>query len=268
MDYLSELAQWRAYCAVEDTIVGCVLISVNKLKFREIFYNPSFHFFSYLLYIIFIISLILSIFIIYLPFKILLHFNYFNYYFSGRFSLRGSELGWTKSWFMNLGLGEESTAKIKLRMGLNLKSYKVLLILSIHHYISLFNFNYYFHFIFDINLYFSLLAPFLYLFSNHFFMHSLNNFNILNYQAYARVRFRTEPLSTFDIGEGLSCAGKIPLPGLLPILRSIPLRVEYRLRINTPQPDIHIRRGKKEGTVRFTYLISFCIIFYYFVFCI
>ena len=26
---------------------------------------------------------------------------------------------------MNLGLGEESTAKIKLRMGLNLKSYKV-----------------------------------------------------------------------------------------------------------------------------------------------
>lgn len=43
----------------------------------------------------------------------------------GRFSLRGSELGWTKSWFMNLGLGEESTAKIKLRMGLNLKSYKV-----------------------------------------------------------------------------------------------------------------------------------------------
>lgn len=83
MDYLSELTQWRAYCAVEDTIIG------------------------------------------------------------GRFSLRGSELGWTKSWFLNLGLGEESTAKIKLRMGLNLKSL----------------------------------------------------------QAYARVRFRTEPLSTFDIGE-------------------------------------------------------------------
>jgi hypothetical protein len=49
----------------------------------------------------------------------------FSSNFSGRFSLRGSELGWTKSWFMNLGLGEESTAKIKLRMGLNLKSYKV-----------------------------------------------------------------------------------------------------------------------------------------------
>ena len=46
-------------------------------------------------------------------------------FYRGRFSLRGSELGWTKSWFMNLGLGEESTAKIKLRMGLNLKSYKV-----------------------------------------------------------------------------------------------------------------------------------------------
>ena len=69
-------------------------------------------------------------------------------------------------------------------------------------------------------------------------------------QAYARIRFRTEPLSTFDIGEGLSCAGKIPLPGLLPILRSIPLRVEYRLRINTPQPDVQIRKGKKDGTVR------------------
>jgi len=130
MDYLSELAQWRAYCAVEDTIVG------------------------------------------------------------GRFSIRGSELGWTKSWFLNLGLGEESTAKIKLRMGLNLQSLK----------------------------------------------------------AYARVRFRTEPLSTFDIGEGLSCAGKLPLPGLLPIFTSLPLRVEYRLRINTPQPDFQIKRGRRDGT--------------------
>ena len=63
------------------------------------------------------------------------------------------------------------------------------------------------------------------------------------------MRFRTEPLSSFDIGEGLSCAGKIPLPGLLPILRSIPLRVEYRLRINTPLPEITIRKGKKDGTV-------------------
>lgn len=69
-------------------------------------------------------------------------------------------------------------------------------------------------------------------------------------KAYARVRFRTEPLSTFDIGEGLTCEGKIPLPGLLPILRSIPLRVEYRLRINTPQPEFTISRGKKDGRVR------------------
>ena len=36
--------------------------------------------------------------------------------------------------------------------------------------------------------------------------------------------------------QGLSCAGKLPLPGLLPIFTSLPLRVEYRLRINTPQP--------------------------------
>jgi hypothetical protein len=73
---------------------------------------------------------------------------------------------------------------------------------------------------------------------------------LINLQAYARVRFRTEPLSTFDIGEGLTCEGKIPLPGLLPILRSIPLRVEYRLRINTPQPEFTISRGKKDGRVR------------------
>jgi hypothetical protein len=48
-------------------------------------------------------------------------------------------------------LGEESSAKIKLRLGLNLK----------------------------------------------------------NYKAYARVRFRAEPLSQYDIGEGLSCAGNL-----------------------------------------------------------
>ena len=49
------------------------------------------------------------------------------------------------------GMGEEHTAKFKLRMGLNLRSYK----------------------------------------------------------AYAKLRFRTEPISPFDIGEGLSCAGKV-----------------------------------------------------------
>ena len=43
----------------------------------------------------------------------------------GRFSLRGSELGWAKSWLWNLGLGESSSAKFKLRVGLNLKNYKV-----------------------------------------------------------------------------------------------------------------------------------------------
>lgn len=131
MDYLSDISQWRTYCAVEDNA------------------------------------------------------------FRGRFSLRGSELGWAKSWIWNLGLGEENTAKFKLRMGLNLKTYK----------------------------------------------------------AYARLRFRTEPISPFDIGEGLSCAGKLPLTALLPVLRKIPLRVEYRLRINTPRPEFEIKRNKRDNNI-------------------
>lgn len=71
----------------------------------------------------------------------------------GRFSLRGSELGWTKSWLWNLGLVEDNTAKFKLRLGLNFDSLKL----------------------------------------------------------YARLRFRTEPISPFDIGEGISCAGKVSI---------------------------------------------------------
>ena len=138
MDYLSDLAQWRAYCGIEDTFL------------------------------------------------------------QGRFSLKGKELSWAKSWLVNLGMGEESTAKFKLRLGLNLN----------------------------------------------------------NYQAYARLRFRTEPISSFDIGEGLTCAGKVPLPGLLPLLRTVPLRVEYRVRVNTPTQKgaspVQQRRtafgwGKKDG---------------------
>ena len=97
LDYLSDLAQWRAFCAVEDT---------------------------------------------------LLH---------GRFSLKGSELSWAKSFHINLGLGEDAAAKFKLRCGYNLNSHKV----------------------------------------------------------YARLRFRAEPLSCFDIAEGISAAGKLPLPGEL-----------------------------------------------------
>ena len=79
----------------------------------------------------------------------------------GRFSLRGSELGWAKAFYLNLGnlytvypssvykasylhhqittsleslsvlgLGMENKAKIKLRVGLNLKDYKVSLLLK------------------------------------------------------------------------------------------------------------------------------------------
>eukprot|EP01035_Chromulina_nebulosa_P018951 gene18951-24759_t len=112
----------------------------------------------------------------------------------GRFSLRGSELGWTKSWLWNLGLGEENAAKFKLRMGLNLKTYK----------------------------------------------------------AYLRLRFRTEPISPFDIGDGISCAGKLPLTLLLPVIRNIPLRVEYRLRINALRPynDVTIgSRSQRDGKI-------------------
>jgi hypothetical protein len=40
-----------------------------------------------------------------------------------------------------------------------------------------------------------------------------------------------------DNQDGVSCAGKLPLP--LPIVRSMPLRVEYRLRVNTLKPIVH-----------------------------
>ena len=55
------------------------------------------------------------------------------------------------------GLGEEQSAKLKLRLGLNLRSHR----------------------------------------------------------AYAKLRFRTEPISPFDLGEGLSCAGKVKFNLLL-----------------------------------------------------
>jgi hypothetical protein len=35
--------------------------------------------------------------------------------------------------------------------------------------------------------------------------------NLKTYTAYARLRFRTEPISPFDIGDGISCAGKVAL---------------------------------------------------------
>jgi hypothetical protein len=127
VDYLSDLAHWRAYCGIEDTILR------------------------------------------------------------GRFSLKGSELSWAKSWMVNLGLGEESSAKFKLRLGMNLK----------------------------------------------------------NYQAYARLRFRAEPISMFDIGEGITCGGKVPVPkAVLPLIQKAPLRIEYRVRINTPRSDISNSAGE------------------------
>lgn len=112
----------------------------------------------------------------------------------GRFSLRGSELGWAKSWLFNFGLGEQNSAMIKLRLGLNMKTQRL----------------------------------------------------------YAKLRFRTEPLSPFDIGDGLSCAGRLPLPMyLLPsFTRSLPLRVEYRVRINTSRGPQHHHYERSQQSKR------------------
>ena len=111
---------------------------------------------------------------------------------AGRFSLRGSELGWAKTWLWDLGLGADNSAKFKLRLGLNVKTLK----------------------------------------------------------SYVRLRFRTESLSPFDISDGLTCAGKIGVPGLLNVLGSKPLRLEYLLRIRTPAPpELQLRRAERDGAV-------------------
>ena len=109
----------------------------------------------------------------------------------GRFSLRGSELGWAKSWIWGLGMTEENTAKFKMRLGLNLRTLR---------------------------------------------------FN-------GRLRFRTEPISLFDIGEGISCAGKLPIPGVMPILRALPSRLEYRLRINAPRQEKEARNTLRNANI-------------------
>ena len=87
MDYLSDLRQWRARCDVEDTLVH------GYFNYASIVFTNT--------------------------------LQYYVFFISGRFSLRGSELGWAKSWLWNLGLGESNSAKFKLRVGLNLKNYKV-----------------------------------------------------------------------------------------------------------------------------------------------
>jgi hypothetical protein len=61
--------------------------------------------------------------------------------------------------------------------------------------------------------------------------------NLKTYKLYAKLRFRTEPVSPFDFGDGISWAGKVPLPlYLVPWIRSVPLRVEYRVCIHTSRP--------------------------------
>jgi hypothetical protein len=75
--------------------------------------------------------------------------------------------------------------------------------------------------------------------------------NLNTYKAYARLRFRTEPISPFglDIGEGITCVGKLPLPtgNVLPLIRSVPLRVEYRLRVNAPRGHARGRVPGQQG---------------------
>ena len=109
----------------------------------------------------------------------------------GRFSLRGSELGWAKSWIWSVGMNDENTAKFKMRLGLNLLTLR---------------------------------------------------FN-------GRLRFRTEPISPFDVGEGISCAGKLPIPGVMPILRALPSKLEYRLRINAPRQEKEIRNTLRNAKI-------------------
>lgn len=64
-----------------------------------------------------------------------------------------------------------------------------------------------------------------------------------------RLRFRTESVSPFDIGDGLTCAGKVGIPGLLHVLGSKPLRLEYLLRVRTPAPEFSIKRNDRDGLV-------------------
>jgi len=76
-------------------------------------------------------------------------------------------------------------------------------------------------------------------------------YNLKTGQSYARVRFRTEPISPFDIQEGVTCTGRVPLPGLLPVLRVVPLRVEYKFRMTTPVPSFHLTRSEKDDRISF-----------------
>ncbi len=47
---------------------------------------------------------------------------------------------------------------------------------------------------------------------------------------------------------------KVGIPGLLHVLGSKPLRLEYLLRIRTPQPDISLSRGDRDGLVSFYFI--------------
>ena len=73
--------------------------------------------------------------------------------------------------------------------------------------------------------------------------------NLLTLRFNGRLRFRTEPISPFDIGEGISCAGKLPIPGVIPILRALPSRLEYRLRINAPRQEKEIRNAIRRKNI-------------------
>ena len=73
--------------------------------------------------------------------------------------------------------------------------------------------------------------------------------NLLTLRFNGRLRFRTEPISPFDVGEGISCAGKLPIPGVMPILRALPSKLEYRLRINAPRQEKEVRNTLRNAKI-------------------
>lgn len=120
MDYLSDIGQWRSYCAVEDALVQgecmfmyCVFVGC---KCAEISVNYScarcrqrccFCVLCVPCHQLWLIPLTLCAILFTATSTLTTPYIIVSYLAAviklGRFSLRGSELGWAKSWLLNLG---------------------------------------------------------------------------------------------------------------------------------------------------------------------